>query len=241
MPMLTEKPIPRAKSTYYTPLVTVGPQKEIKNMKKKKKVKKIKFKKQCVSLTSVTDLEKDSNRPTLKDEQFLQRLSERSMSSISTLNNMYKPSGIQPLETVSNSKLPALKSPTPTPSTSNLSGMPPPCTPRLSSGCRLPITLPSNLQPSAHERRKKLPILSAIKPENEKAEKERFMRASYNYNPFFIYRFPADSETLERHGIPSDKYLKQVSDLTLNHTIPSFNDPTQEGFGKHCGNRRKCW
>ena len=29
--------------------------------------------------------------------------------------------------------------------------------------------------------------------------------------------------------------------LTLYHTIPPFNDPKQEGFGKHCGKRRKCW
>ena len=28
--------------------------------------------------------------------------------------------------------------------------------------------------------------------------------------------------------------------LTLYHTIPTFNDP-EEGFGKHCGKRRKCW
>ena len=26
--------------------------------------------------------------------------------------------------------------------------------------------------------------------------------------------------------------------LTLYHTIPNFN---QEGFGKHCRKRRKCW
>ena len=29
--------------------------------------------------------------------------------------------------------------------------------------------------------------------------------------------------------------------LTLYHTIPTFNDPKEEGFGKHCGERRKCW
>ena len=29
--------------------------------------------------------------------------------------------------------------------------------------------------------------------------------------------------------------------LTLYHTIPTFNDPKEEGFGKHCGKRRKCW
>ena len=30
-------------------------------------------------------------------------------------------------------------------------------------------------------------------------------------------------------------------DLTIYHTIPTFNDPEEEGFEKHCGKRRKCW
>ena len=29
--------------------------------------------------------------------------------------------------------------------------------------------------------------------------------------------------------------------LTLYHTIPTFNDPKEESFGKHCWKRRKCW
>ena len=29
--------------------------------------------------------------------------------------------------------------------------------------------------------------------------------------------------------------------LTLYHTIPTFNNPKEEAFGKHCGKRRKCW
>ena len=29
--------------------------------------------------------------------------------------------------------------------------------------------------------------------------------------------------------------------LTFYHTVPPFNDPNEEGFGKHCGKRRKCW
>ena len=28
--------------------------------------------------------------------------------------------------------------------------------------------------------------------------------------------------------------------LTLHHMIPTFNDPKEEGFRKHCGKRRKC-
>ena len=29
--------------------------------------------------------------------------------------------------------------------------------------------------------------------------------------------------------------------LTLYHTIPTFNDPTEGAFRNHCGKRRKCW
>ena len=33
----------------------------------------------------------------------------------------------------------------------------------------------------------------------------------------------------------------KTKNLTLYHTIPTFNDPKEEGFGKHRGERRKCW
>ena len=69
----------------------------------------------------------------------------------------------------------------------------------------------SNLAGQPHERRKKLPLLAAIKPENEKSEKDRFMRAGFNYNPYFIYRCPADEEAMERFNTPSDRYLHIVS------------------------------
>ena len=29
--------------------------------------------------------------------------------------------------------------------------------------------------------------------------------------------------------------------LTLYYRIPTFNDVIEEGFGKHCGKRKKCW
>jgi hypothetical protein len=69
----------------------------------------------------------------------------------------------------------------------------------------------SSLSLPANEYKKKLPLLSAIKPENEKAEKERFMRAGFNYNPYFVYRSPADEESMERFNTPSDQYLHIVS------------------------------
>ncbi len=56
-----------------------------------------------------------------------------------------------------------------------------------------------------------MPLLVAIKPENERTEKERFLRASFNYNPLFLYRSPAEPEALGRFVNPSDKYISQVS------------------------------
>ena len=32
-----------------------------------------------------------------------------------------------------------------------------------------------------------------------------------------------------------------IPSLTLYHTVPTFNDPKEEGLGKHCGKRKKCW
>ena len=33
----------------------------------------------------------------------------------------------------------------------------------------------------------------------------------------------------------------RVSRDTHYHTIPTYNDSEEGGFGKHCGKRRKCW
>ena len=40
---------------------------------------------------------------------------------------------------------------------------------------------------------------------------------------------------------PKLKYPFCGKGLTLYHTVPTFKDPKEEGFGKHCGKRRKCW
>ena len=29
--------------------------------------------------------------------------------------------------------------------------------------------------------------------------------------------------------------------LTLYHTVLTFNNSKEKGFGKYCGKRRKCW
>ena len=85
--------------------------------------------------------------------------------------------------------------------------------PRLTTPLRAPPTMYREILPTACDRRKKMPLLNAIKPENEKAEKERFFRANYNYNPYFIYRFPAPPEVLERISTPSDRFLNVVSKI----------------------------
>ena len=36
-------------------------------------------------------------------------------------------------------------------------------------------------------------------------------------------------------------FLVSITELTLNLTIPTFNDPEEKAFLKHCGKRRKCW
>ncbi|KAK7498843.1 hypothetical protein BaRGS_00009935 [Batillaria attramentaria] len=84
------------------------------------------------------------------------------------------------------------------------------------------------------ERRKKLPLLAAIKPENEKSECERFMRANFNYNPFFLYRNPADEEMMERFSTPSDQYLP-IAIHIMEEAIQHFG--SYENFEEHTGGR----
>lgn len=178
------------------------------NSKKRKKGKRMKFRKQFVSMASIVKIDNEDEVKIQNQNRFSAEQSE----SNSNMKYIYRPIRQSQSEhsLMSLTKLPQLPmAQTPTQSSmSSVSSQS--CTPRSAAGFRPPATLPANLQPGAHERRKKLPILAAIKPENEKSERERFMRANYNYNPLFVYRFPADAEVLERLGKPSDKYLSQV-------------------------------
>ncbi|RUS78150.1 hypothetical protein EGW08_014079 [Elysia chlorotica] len=72
-----------------------------------------------------------------------------------------------------------------------------------------------------NEKKKKLPLLVAIKPENERSEKERFMRASFNYNPYFVYKGVADDDVMDKFRDPSDKYLSQAI-LIMERAIRYF-------------------
>ena len=62
------------------------------------------------------------------------------------------------------------------------------------------------------------------------------------FSPFLIM-----FTTLHWLNLSSETDLNQSKkfvfhdELTLNHTIPTLNDPENEAFWKHCGKRRKCW
>ncbi|KAL5022432.1 hypothetical protein ScPMuIL_001587 [Solemya velum] len=100
--------------------------------------------------------------------------------------------------------------------------------------CRSIPKLPTDSQIFAHERRKKVPLLSAIKPENERSEKDRFMRANFNYNPFFIYRFPADPDVLQKFGEPSSLFMQQAI-LIMEKALEKYG--TYEEFEEVTGGK----
>lgn len=92
--------------------------------------------------------------------------------------------------------------------------------------------LPESSQPTSSERRKKIPLLAAIKPANEKAEKERFLRAKCQYNPYFTYKFPADAEVLEKVSVASDKLIPQAI-LIMERAIDQYG--SYENFEAETG------
>lgn len=91
-----------------------------------------------------------------------------------------------------------------------------------------------NLSICSIERRKKLPLLSAIKPDNEKSEKERFMRTGFSYNPLFVYRCPADEDLMERFTTPSNHYLR-IAVHIMDQTLRQFG--TYEEFEEQSGGK----
>ncbi|XP_060553320.1 putative tyrosine carboxypeptidase MATCAP2 [Ruditapes philippinarum] len=230
MPNMPDKKVNQNRPPVYIQTMAGGSAKTA-NGKKRKKGKKLKFRKQFVSMASIVKID---NEEEMRFKNKNGYSTDRSDDNC-TMQYIYRPIRQSQSEhaLMSLTKLPQLpKPPTPTQSLSGLSCQS--TTPRSAAGCRLPITLPSNLQPGAHERRKKLPILAAIKPENEKAERDRFMRANYNYNPLFVYRFPADSEVLERLGKPSDKYLNQAIHI-MENSLQKYG--TYENFEEKTGGK----
>ena len=60
-------------------------------------------------------------------------------------------------------------------------------------------------------RRKQLPLYMAIKPENQKLEKEKFFRSNFSYSPNFLYAAPASDSQLQKYSRASDRLLHLVS------------------------------
>ncbi|XP_005107828.1 uncharacterized protein KIAA0895 [Aplysia californica] len=96
------------------------------------------------------------------------------------------------------------------------------------------LSLPVHLVMKSNEKKKKLPLLAAIKPENEKSEKERFMRANFNYNPYFVYRGCVDDDVMDKFRDPSDKYIPHAI-LIMEKAISYFG--TYETFEEVTGGR----
>ena len=59
--------------------------------------------------------------------------------------------------------------------------------------------------------RKKFPLFMAIKPENQKTEKEKFFRSNFTYCPMFSYAAPASDSQLQKYSRASDRLLHLVS------------------------------
>lgn len=215
----------------YTQPMTINPPKTT-SFKKRKKGKRAKISRQCNSMISLTHLENEVPAGFKHSKSMM--FNVENPESNGNIKEIYRP--LRQVQSehslLSLTKLPQLLKPSAASSQSNLSSQS--CTPRSALSSRQPVTLPANLQPGAHERRKKLPILAAIKPENEKTERDRFMRANYNYNPLFIYRFPADADALERLGQPSDKYLSQAIHI-METAIAKFG--TYENFEEQTGGK----
>ncbi len=60
-------------------------------------------------------------------------------------------------------------------------------------------------------KRKRINVLSAVKPENQETEKELFMKSKFKYNPQFIYKNTVTEKSLQKHGNPPEKLLPIVS------------------------------
>ena len=70
-----------------------------------------------------------------------------------------------------------------------------------------------------------------------------FSRTFCVFLPFLVCKFESNttSEWLNDMVKPIKYYVSIKCLLTLYQTILTFNDPKEEGFGKHCRKRRKCW
>lgn len=60
------------------------------------------------------------------------------------------------------------------------------------------------------EERRSPCLLVALRPRNVEAERERFFRASFAYDPQFEYAEPVPAAVLDKYGAASDRFVGQV-------------------------------
>lgn len=53
-------------------------------------------------------------------------------------------------------------------------------------------------------------LLVALRPRNVEAERERFFRASFAYDPQFEYAEPVPAAVLDKYGAASDRFVAQA-------------------------------
>ncbi|XP_064640790.1 putative tyrosine carboxypeptidase MATCAP2 [Lineus longissimus] len=82
--------------------------------------------------------------------------------------------------------------------------------------------------------KKKLPLLAAIKPYNQEAERERFFQSNFMYNPQFAYRCQPEPDVLKKYSTPNARYLDQAIHI-MNTALKRYG--TYEEFERRTGGR----
>ena len=75
-----------------------------------------------------------------------------------------------------------------------------------------------------------------------------YLKTTFAIKRLFVIEFQVQISVYNKSGSKIIKFqVRAVADdnlnvwLTLYHSIPTFNDPKEEGFGKHCVKMGKCW
>ena len=77
----------------------------------------------------------------------------------------------------------------------------------------------------------------------ENAGNQHFLLFPQCFLPFLtqISVFHLHLSSAKAFNLNQCKNLLFCRELTLYHTIPTFNDLREVAFSKHCEKRRKCW
>ena len=70
-------------------------------------------------------------------------------------------------------------------------------------------------------------VIGSIRPVNVEAEKSKFFKLKFDYNPTFKYYNPLPPEVLQKYSNASDLYLPQVrTQLSINSIFMLFHHAT---------------